>query len=62
MPVNTLKVLRLLQSDDYDVTCRLRLDESLASELNVIIRSYIQYLLEREVKSAAWLDSLKRER
>ncbi|MFH1639152.1 MAG: DNA repair protein RecO [Chloroflexota bacterium] len=60
LPVNVLKVLRLLQSDRYDMVCRLKMDHALSSEISTIIRSYIRYLLERDVKSAAWLDSLER--
>lgn len=58
--VNTLKVLRLLQNGSYEIVCRLKLDDVLSSELSRVIRNYIQYLLEREVKSAAWLDDLKK--
>ncbi|MFH1382620.1 MAG: DNA repair protein RecO [Chloroflexota bacterium] len=57
--VNALKVLRLLQSCDWNTASRLIMNAELHSELESLIRGYIRYLLEREVKSAAWLDTLK---
>lgn len=60
LSVNAQKVLRLLQSDDYDTASRLKIPAELAGELEGVMRSYLRYLLEREVKSAAWLDMLKK--
>src|SRR3990170_66122 len=60
LSVNAQKVLRLLQGDDYNMVSRLRIDDELSGELEGVMRSYLRYLLEREVKSAAWLDRLKR--
>ncbi|MDP6142367.1 MAG: DNA repair protein RecO [Dehalococcoidales bacterium] len=57
--INGLKVLRLLQDCDYTTTGRLIMNQELTSELEQLMRSYLRYLLERELKSAAWLDSLK---
>lgn len=59
VPVNTLKVLRLLQSNDLVTARRLILTPELALDLNTVIRNYIRYLLEREVKSTSFMDSLK---
>jgi DNA repair protein RecO (recombination protein O) len=61
LSVNALKVLRLLQSSDYDTVSRLKIDPELSFELEGVMRTYLRYLLEREVKSAAWLDALKGE-
>ena len=61
LSVNALKVLRLLQSSDYSTTSRLKIDPELSRELEGVMRAYLRYLLEREVKSAAWLDTLRRE-
>jgi DNA repair protein RecO (recombination protein O) len=61
LSVNALKVLRLIQSSDYSIVGRLRVDQQLSNELEAIVRNYIKYLLEREVKSVAWLDTLKWE-
>jgi len=61
LSVNALKVLRLLQDNDYSTVSRLKVDQQLSNELEAIVRNYIKYLLEREVKSVAWLDTLKWE-
>ena len=57
--VNGLKVLRLLQDTDYSTAGRLRINQELSRELERLMRNYLSYLLEREVKSAAWLDTLR---
>ncbi len=61
LSVNAQKVLRLLQNSDYDTASRLKIDAELSRELEKIMSSYLKYLLEREVKSAAWLDTLREE-
>jgi DNA repair protein RecO (recombination protein O) len=53
------KTLRLLQNSDYESIRGMTLAPDLSHQLEVIIRNYIRYLLERDVKSAAWLDALK---
>jgi DNA repair protein RecO (recombination protein O) len=62
LPLNTQKVLRLLQGNDFVTAGRLNLDAGLARELENVIGGYLKYLLEREVKSAAWLDTLREQR
>ena len=57
--VNALKVLRLLQSREYSTVVRLRMKPELSQQLADVMRDYLKYLLEREVKSAAWLDTLR---
>ncbi|MFC1932162.1 DNA repair protein RecO [Chloroflexota bacterium] len=59
LSVNALKVLRLLQGSDYTTSSRLKMNPQLSHELEAIMRDYLKYLLEREIKSAAWLDTLK---
>jgi DNA repair protein RecO (recombination protein O) len=59
--VNALKVLRLWQNHDYATAFRVTINPQLASELEKVMRDYIRYLLERQLKSTAWLDTLKRE-
>ena len=61
LSVNALKVLRFLQSNNYDTCSKLRIDPELSQELEGVMRNYIKYLLEREVKSAAWLDTLREQ-
>jgi DNA repair protein RecO (recombination protein O) len=59
--VNALKVMRFLQRSDYTSVDRLRLNPGLSLELKRLMQGYIRYLLEREVKSAEWLDRLEKE-
>ncbi len=61
LSVNALKVLRLLQGNDYSTVRRLKMNRELSHELEAVIRDYLKYLLEREVKSAAWLDTLREQ-
>ena len=59
--VDALKVLRWLQDSDFDIVSRLKMEPELSRELEMVNRNYIRYLLEREVKSVAWLDSLREQ-
>lgn len=59
--VNALKVLRFIQGNGFNAVGRLKIDAVLSRELESITRSYLKYLLEREVKSANWLDELKEQ-
>jgi DNA repair protein RecO (recombination protein O) len=61
LSVNAQKVLRLLQSSDYNTASRLKIDAELSRELERVMSGYLRYLLEREVKSAAWLDTLREQ-
>jgi len=55
------KALRSLQNSDYDTASQLEINPELAHQLEMVMRNYIRYLLEREVKSAAWLDTLREQ-
>ena len=57
--VNALKVLRLLQSSNYNTVVKLKMNRELSQQLEAVMRDYLKYLLEQEVKSVAWLDTLK---
>jgi DNA repair protein RecO (recombination protein O) len=57
--VDALKVLRLFQKSTVEVVSRLKVNPELAQELKMALNAYIRYVLEREVKSAAWLDDLR---
>jgi len=61
LPVNALKVLRLLQDSDYPTINRLKINPGLSQELEIVMRNYLKYLLERDVKSVAWLDTLREQ-
>ncbi len=60
--LNAIKVMRFLQESEYASASRLKMDYELSQELEGLMRQYIRYLLEREMKTVAWLDSLRRER
>ncbi len=60
LSVNALKVLRLLQSSDYTTAGKLKINPELSRELAEVMKDYVKYLLERELKSAAWLDTLRK--
>lgn len=61
LSVNALKVLRFLQDSDYNTISQLKIEPELSQEIEGVMRNYLKYLLEREVKSAAWLDSLREQ-
>jgi DNA repair protein RecO (recombination protein O) len=59
LSLNALKVLRWLQDSDYNTADKLKTNPELSQELEKVMRAYLKYLLERELKSAVWLDSLR---
>ncbi len=59
--VNAIKVLRFLQDNRLEAVMRLRINSQLSKELENITRGYLKYLLEREVRSIAWLDELREQ-
>ena len=61
LSVNALKVLRLLQSSSYDTANKLKINPELSHELDEVMSHYLKYLLDREVKSAVWLDILREQ-
>lgn len=60
LSIGALKVLRYMQDEDYSSVARVRLQPDLATELEYLLREYIRYQLEREVKSVAFMDSLRK--
>jgi len=59
LSVNALKVLRFFQNNTCETALRLKVPRELSEELERILRGYLRYTLERELKSVAWLDNLK---
>lgn len=59
--LNCLKVLRYLQRLDAPPLGGVRLDAAARRETEATMRSYIEHLLERAVKSTAFLDRLRLE-
>jgi hypothetical protein len=61
LSVNAQKVLRLLQTGGFDSVSRVKVEPELARELELVISGYIKYLLEKELKSVAWLETLRKQ-
>jgi len=57
--VSGLKVMRFLLENRYDASSRLKLEPDLNREIGAIVRVYLHFLLEKGIRSAAWLDELK---
>jgi DNA repair protein RecO (recombination protein O) len=56
-----LKVLRLWQSCDYATAMRVRMKMDLSQELERLLCDYIEYILQRELKSLAWLRRVRKD-
>jgi hypothetical protein len=61
LSVDAQKVLKFLQSSGFNTVGKLKLDTGLSGQIQTLIRNYIRYLLEREVKSTTWLDMLSEQ-
>ena len=57
-----VQTLRFLQENDYPGVRSLRVEGPVSREVEAVLRSYLGYLLEREIRSTAWLDTLRRSR
>ena len=62
LSVNAQKVLRLLQTGGFDSVLRVKIEPELGRELEQVISGYFKYLLEKELKSVAWLETLREQR
>ncbi len=59
LSLNALKVLRLLARAPFAAASRLRLSRELAAEVEARIATHIRYLLERELRSARFVETLR---
>ena len=59
LSANCFAMLRLLQGGDYALAGRVRRDEALRGEIEAILRDETRYLLERDLKSSAFLTRLR---
>jgi len=57
--VNALKVLRLLQRNSFADCARIILSPGLAAEIETCLKDQVHYVLEREVRSSRFLESLE---
>lgn len=60
LSADALRALRVLQRGDFRAAAQLELWDELAAELEMLLRQHLWYLLERELKSVAILDQLRR--
>jgi DNA repair protein RecO (recombination protein O) len=58
--LGTLNALRQLQNGDWSTPDNIIRDMVVHREMEFMIRSYLRYLLERELRSVSWLDTLRR--
>ncbi|HEX5139700.1 MAG TPA: DNA repair protein RecO [Dehalococcoidia bacterium] len=59
LSLNGLKMLRLLQRGTFEEASRIRLSGELAFELEQCLTDYVRYILEREVRSARFVETLR---
>jgi DNA repair protein RecO (recombination protein O) len=59
---NAVKLLRLLLHGRFSDVARVNIDADLASELERALGEYVRWVLERDVRSAAFIDTLRRRR
>jgi hypothetical protein len=60
LSLNALKMMRLLQKGSYADCARVKTASALEMEMERHLRQYLFYLLERDVRSARFLDTLRR--
>jgi len=58
LTVNALKVLRFWLQAGADTAMRVKMEAELARELKGLLREYLRYILEKQLKSIEWLDRL----
>jgi DNA repair protein RecO (recombination protein O) len=59
--VNALKVLRFLQTREWETCCLLRLSPASHAEVERVMNGYITYHLERRLKSVDFIHRLRRQ-
>jgi DNA repair protein RecO (recombination protein O) len=62
LSLSALKVLRVLQRGSFGEAARVRIAGALDQELERHLREYIRYVLERDLRSAAFLETLRRRK
>jgi len=59
---NAIKLLRLLRHGRWPDVARVSVDPELALELERALGEYVRWVLERDVRSAAFIDAVRRRR
>ena len=62
LSLNAIKVLRHLQREPFESATSLTVPGSILRELERVLRTYLQYVLERELKSAAFMTLVDSQR
>ncbi len=60
LSVSALKVLRALQDGPYAEAARIAVGPDLAERLERAMRDYVRFVLEQDVRSAAFMDAVRR--
>jgi DNA repair protein RecO (recombination protein O) len=60
LSLNALKVLRLLQRASFAEASRVRLSPELSAEVEACLAHHLRYVLEREVRSARFVEDVRR--
>jgi DNA repair protein RecO (recombination protein O) len=58
---NALKVLRLYVAGNWTTASRLRIDDTLAAEIDAAIKAYTTFVVETQLKSEKFVAALRRE-
>ncbi len=58
LSLNSLKILRYMQENPWRESARIRLNDSLQTELETLMHSLLRFHLERDLKSWSFLDML----
>ncbi len=59
LSVNAIKAMRLMSQEPFGVFQRLRLGGQTAREIDVALRAHVNYILERQLRTAEFLDRLR---
>jgi DNA repair protein RecO (recombination protein O) len=59
--VNALKVLRVLQKASFTDAARIRLSPELQREIEASLEAQVHFVLERDVRSARFVETLRRD-
>jgi DNA repair protein RecO (recombination protein O) len=59
LSLNALKVLRLLERGSFEEGARVRLSGELGTELESCLTNYVRYVMEREVRSTRFVQTLR---
>jgi DNA repair protein RecO (recombination protein O) len=59
LSLNALKLLRLLERAPFEDASRVRVSAALGAELESCLGDYVRYVLEREVRSARFVETLR---